>query len=112
MTRNYVNETGSMTGILGQIEWEFLPKKRKDNRLILLYKGLQPTDYIIPKCRRCKKQHPMPFQIPYASKDAYRNSSIPRAVSDWNDLPDSLISSAELTDDCVSKFTSFVRARD
>ena len=31
---------------------------------------------------------------------------------DWNELPDSLISSAELSDDCVSKFTSLVRARD
>ena len=31
---------------------------------------------------------------------------------DWNDHPDSLISSAELSDDCVSKFTSLVRARD
>ena len=30
----------------------------------------------------------------------------------WNDLPDSLISSAELSGDCVSKFTSLVRARD
>ena len=28
---------------------------------------------------------------------------------DWNDLPDSLISSAEMSDDCVSKFTSFVK---
>ena len=28
------------------------------------------------------------------------------------DYPDSLISSAELSDDCVSKFASLVRARD
>ena len=31
---------------------------------------------------------------------------------DWNDLPDSLISSAEMSDDCVSKFASLMRARD
>ena len=30
---------------------------------------------------------------------------------DWNDLPDSLVSSAELSDNCVSKFTSLVRSR-
>ena len=42
VTRNYVYETGSMTGILGQLKWESLYKKRrKDNRLILLYKGLK-----------------------------------------------------------------------
>ena len=54
MTRNYDYETGSMTGILGQLKWESLKKRRKDNRLILLYKGLKgkakiPTDDLIPK---------------------------------------------------------------
>ena len=38
-----------MTGILEQHKWESLNKRRKHNRLILLYKGLQgktriPTD--------------------------------------------------------------------
>ena len=41
VTRNYVYETGSMTGILGQLKWESLKKTRKDNRLSLLYKGLK-----------------------------------------------------------------------
>ena len=36
----------------------------------------------------------------------------PQTIRDWNELPDSLISSAEMSDDCVSKFTSVVRARD
>ena len=52
------------------------------------------------------------FQIPTASKDAYKKSFFPQTIRDWNVLPDSLISSAELSDDCVSKFTSLVRARD
>ena len=41
VTGNYNYETGSMTGILGQLKWESLKKGRKDNRLILLYKGLK-----------------------------------------------------------------------
>ena len=36
VTGNYSYETGSMTGILGQLKWESLKKSRKDNRLILL----------------------------------------------------------------------------
>ena len=52
VTRNYVYEFGSMTDILGQLKWESLKKRRKDNRLILLYKGLKgkariPTDDLI-----------------------------------------------------------------
>ena len=82
VTRNYVNETGSMTGILGQLKWESLKKRRKDNRLILLYKGLKgkvriPTYDLIPKARRGRNQHSLAFQIPSASKDAYKYSFFP-----------------------------------
>ena len=120
VTRNYVYESESITGILGQLKWESLKhvkKRRKDNRLILLYKGLKgkariPTDDLIPKTRRGRNQHSLAFQIPSASKDVYKYSFFPQTIRDWNDLPESLISSSELSDDSVSKFTSLVRARD
>ena len=41
VTRNYSYEIGSMTGILEELKWETLQNRRKDNRLILLYKGLK-----------------------------------------------------------------------
>ena len=117
VTRNYVYETGSVTGILGQLKWESLKKRRKDNRLISLYKGLKgkariPTDDLIPKTWRGRNQHSLAFEIPSASKDVYKYSFFPQTIRDWNDLPESLISSSELSDDSVSKFTSLVRARD
>ena len=64
VTGNYNDETGSMTGILGQLKRKSLKKRRKDNRLILLHKGLKgkasvPTDDLIPKTRRCRNQHSM-----------------------------------------------------
>ena len=117
VTGNYNYETGSMTGILGQLKWESLKKRRKDNRLILLYKGLKgkasvPADDLIPKTRRCRNQHSMAFQSPIANTDVYKSSFFPQTIRDWNALPDSLISSAEDAEDCVAKFTSLVRARD
>ena len=117
VTGNYVFETGSMTGILGQLKWESLKKRRNDSRLILLYKGLKgkariPTDDLIPKNRHCRNQHSLAFQIPSASKEAYKSSFFPQTIRDWNDLPDSFISCAEMSDDCVSKFASLVRSRD
>ena len=47
-----------MTGIIGQLKWESLKKRRKDSRLILLYKDLKGkvrihTDDLIPKFRHC-----------------------------------------------------------
>ena len=117
MTRNYVYETGSMTGILGQLKWGSLKKRRKNKRLIFIYKGLKgkariPTDDLIPKTRRGRNQHSLAFQIPSASKDVYKYSFFPQTIRVWNDLPESLISSSELSDDSVSKFTSLVRARE
>ena len=69
VTDNYNYETGSMTGILGQLKWESFKKRRKDNRLILLYKGLKgkvsvPADDLIPKTRRCRTQHSRHFRLP------------------------------------------------
>ena len=39
VTSNYCFETGGMTGILEKLKWESLKKRRRDSRLILLYKG-------------------------------------------------------------------------
>ena len=116
VTSNNNYETGSMTGILGQLKWESLKKRRKDNRLILLYKGLQvkpvyQTDDLIPKTRRCRNQHSMAFQTPIATTDIYKGSFFPQTIRDWNALSDSLISFAEAAEDCVAKFTSLARAR-
>ena len=113
VTGNYNYETGSMTGILGQLKWEFIKKRMKVNRVILLCKGLNgkasiPTDDLIPKTRRGRNQQPMAFQTPIAITDIYKDCFIPQTISDWNTLPDSLISSAE---DCFVKLTSLVRAR-
>ena len=115
MTGNCSYETGSMT--IGQLKWESLKKRRKDKRLILLYKGLKgkasiPTDDLIPKTRRGKNQHFMAFQTPIANTDVYKGSFFPQTIRDWNALTDYLISSAEDEEDCVAKFTSLVRARD
>ena len=117
VTGNYNYKTGSMTGILGQLKWESLKKRRKDNRVTLLCKGLKgkasvPTDDLIPKTRRCRNHHPMAFQTPIANQHVYQGSFFPQIIMYWNALPDSLISSAEDAEDCITKFTSLVRARD
>ena len=66
----------------------------------------------MPKTRRCRNQHSMPFQTPIANTDVYKVSFFPQTIKDWNVLPDSLISYTEDAEDCVAKFTSLVRARD
>ena len=53
-----------------------------------------------------------PFRYPLSVKMSISIASSPQTIRDWNDLPESLISSSELSDDGVSKSTSLVRARD
>ena len=66
-----------MTGILENLKWESFKKRRTDNRLVLLYKGLKgkariPTDDLVPKIIHCKNPHLITFQIPSASVEAYK----------------------------------------
>ena len=107
----------TVTGVLEELKWEFLKKRRRDSRLILLYKGLKgaasiPTDDLIPPIRRSRNHHSMTFQTPATRTDIYKGSFFPQTIRDWNALPDSIITSAEGAEDGVARFTSLVRARN
>ena len=117
VTGNYIYQTGSMTGILEQLKWESLKKRRKDSRLIMLYKGLKgaasvPTDDLVPPSRHTRNHHSLAFQTPLAGTDIYKSSFFPQTIRDWNSLTDSPISASECAEDSVATFTSFSRARE
>ena len=73
-----------------EYDWHFwtvkmgiLQESRKDNRLVLLYKGLKgkasiPTDDLIPKTRCGRNQHSKAFQTPIANTDVYKCIFFPR----------------------------------
>ena len=116
VTGNYNYETGSTTGILGQLKWEALKKRRKDNNLycyikVLKVKPVYQQMTLSPK-PGVAEIITMVFQIPIANTDVCIGSFFPQTIRAWNALPDSVISSAEDAEHCVSKFTSLVRARD
>ena len=117
VTGNYTYETGSMAGILEQLKWESLNKRRKDSRLIMLYKCLKgaasiPTDDLVPPNRLTRNHHSLAFQTPLTGTDIYKSSFFPQAIRDWNSLTDSLISASERAESSITTFTSLVRARD
>ena len=79
------------------------------NNKSLKGKARIPKDGLTSKTRRCRNSHSMAFQLPSAIIEAYKCSFFPQTISDWND---SLFSTAEISDDCASKFASLVRSRD
>ena len=106
-----------MTGILKQLKWESLKKRRKDSRLIMFYKGLKgaasiPTHDRVPPIRHTRNHHSLAFQIQMAGTDIHKASFFPQTIRDWDFLTDSLISASECAVDSVTKHTSLVRARD
>ena len=106
-----------MTGILEKLKWESLKKRRRDSRLIFLYKGLKgaasiPTDGLIPQIRHSRNHHSMTFQTPAGRTDIYKGSFFPQTIRDWNALPNMIITAVEGAEDGVTRFTNLVRARD
>ena len=67
---------------------------------------------LISPIRRCRNHHSLTIQTPAARTDINRGSFFPQTIRDWNALPDSLLSSAEGTEDGVARFSSLVKARD
>ena len=117
VTSNVCFEMGKMTGILEKIRWEHLKKRRRDSRLILLYKGLKGaasilTDDLIRPIKRSRNQYSLTFQTSLQELIFTRAHSSLKTSRDWNTLPDSIISSAKDAEDGVVRFTSLVRARD
>ena len=117
VTGNYNFETGNMSKILEQLKWESLKQREKDSRLILFYKGLKDQASISvgdlkTPLRHIRNHHSKPFQVPYARTDAGKHSFFTETIRDWNTLPASAISSAECSEDCLSRFTPLMRSRD
>ena len=67
---------------------------------------------LFPRLGEAEISNPCPFRYPLLVKMSISKASFPQTIRDWNDLPESLIASSELSDDSMSKFTSLVRARD
>ena len=99
ISSNYNYEPNSMSNILQQLKLQSLTERRKQNRLILLFKGLYnkaciPLDSLMRPSRTSRSGHPLPFKTIYARTDAYKFSFIPDTITHWNKLSPSIISSA------------------
>ena len=84
-----VHPANILACILGQLKWESLKKRRKDNRLILLYKGLKgkariPIDDLIPRLGVTGISTPWPFRYPQPvkmSKSTFTSTSLRCSVT-------------------------------
>ena len=104
-----------MSEIMETLQWKPLKERRRENRLILLYKGLNdqtkiPTTDVLQTNRKNRNRHNQQFYIPYARTDTLKYSFIPNTVvRDWNTL-DSTILEKSTNSETLTTFSELIRS--
>ena len=83
----------SISEMLNKLNWCPLKTRRKQSRLLLLFKLLNRsvhiTDSILPTFRpygTTRASHSIQLLRPFARTNVYLNSFFPRTIFDWNNL--------------------------
>ena len=106
VTGNY-GRTTSVTEMLQDLQWDTLETMRRHARLSTMYKmchGLLDGDWgdylITNRERRTRGSHDFKFIVPKGHKDIFRFSFSPRTITEWNKLPQEIVSRQPL---CIFK---------
>ena len=111
---NYSYEEGSMSEIMETLQWKPLKERRRKNRLILFYKGLNgqakiPTTDVLPNNRKNRNRHNQQFYIPCARTNTLKYSFIPNTVRDRNTL-DPTILEKSANSETLTTFSDLIRS--
>ena len=98
----------SITAALAELGWDTLQDRRRDNRLILLYKVkknlIKIPESFLPSSMGDRpmtivtRSHASQFQHVTSTVDAYKFSFITRTALDWNSLPEEEITEESTVD--------------
>ena len=87
------NHRDSITEMLVELKWPTLEDRRKQARLMLLFKFVNkliyvPNQYlpVLSPATSTRANHPLKLLQLYARTNRYSNSSLPRSIPDWNNL--------------------------
>jgi hypothetical protein len=96
VANNHRNRS-SVSNIIQRLQWRPLADRRKDARLVMLYKidrelvAINKENRLIPTGRKTRKSHNRSFQIPSSRIDTRKMSFFPRTVRDWNLLAPDIV---------------------
>lgn len=114
IANNYSYEPGSMSSILTDLKLPKLSLRRKQNRVILMYKALVgkatiPLQDFHHPYRINRHKHPHTFRQLQNRSEVYKNSFIPSTIVAWNALPTEAFGDQGITSEHVERFTNFIR---
>ena len=93
---NFHNRS-SVSNMLLRLKWKPLAKRRKDARLMMMYKidrelvAIRKENRLIPPNRFSRNAHSRSFQLQACRIDSRKMSFFPRTVRDWNALPPDIV---------------------
>ena len=103
---NNYEQLSSVTSMLQELDWQTLTIRRKITRLAVFQKACQGDLAILVKTllhpvkRPTRHSHTKSFITISTSSDIYKYAYLPRTVTEWNQLPQSLI---DITDNKAFK---------
>jgi hypothetical protein len=94
VTGSYKRTPGTVTNILQQLNWPSLEQRRKEQRIIIMYK-IQHNAIAIPipqyihrqSTSKTRQYNSSRFREMGPKKNVYKYSFFPRTILDWNSLP-------------------------
>ena len=87
---NDYSRESSVTSMLNKLDLTPLSDRRREARLIMLYKiiheivAINPSEYLIPNTRQTRSAHG--YRQPRCNTTTYQQSYFPRTIRDWNSI--------------------------
>jgi hypothetical protein len=78
---------------LQHLEWHNLEDRRRDARLVMIYKishvkvAVSKSARLSPPLRHSRNMHSQSYQVPLCRTQQRKASFFPRTIVDWNRLP-------------------------
>ena len=89
----------SVSAMLKELGWPSLEDRRKEARLVLLFKvakglvAIDHTAYLTPNTTRTRKANSLNFQYEQTNTTQFANSFFPATIKPWNQLPEDAVQS-------------------
>ena len=94
---NRQRNTFSVGDMLQHLEWRSLEDRRRDARLVIMYKishdkvAVSKSDRLSPPLRHSRNMHSRSYQVPLCRTQQRKASFFPRTTVDWNCLPQTAV---------------------
>jgi hypothetical protein len=98
--KNDYSRHSSVTQMMSDLNWKSLESRRRDSRLILLFKiinnlvAIPPDKYLERKNQNYNLRNPnqKQYQVKSANVDSFKFSFFPRSIKEWNNLSEKEVS--------------------